>query len=216
MKRLSVHGVFAVAALIAGGIAAGLALRLQQVEQLNAAITAAARLPPAADGKPLVLADPGWERSASPEARLARATALAAAGAHDAAFKAYSELVAAGVDVGEQGAVGRHALFNLGNMLLRQGLGAVPGVGDGTGRGGDVATPLPPRAGGDAGTLVELAKQRYRDLLRVDPLDWDARYNLERALRRAPEAEEAVAEPDNVPVERRRVQLRSMDAGDLP
>jgi hypothetical protein len=31
--------------------------------------------------------------------------------------------------------------------------------------------------------LVELAKQRYRDLLRAEPQDWDARYNLERALR---------------------------------
>ena len=38
--------------------------------------------------------------------------------------------------------------------------------------------------------LLELAKQGYRDVLRDDPQQWDARYNLERALRLAPEAEE--------------------------
>ncbi|MBK7664002.1 MAG: MxaK protein [Sterolibacteriaceae bacterium] len=38
--------------------------------------------------------------------------------------------------------------------------------------------------------LLELAKQGYRDVLRDDPQQWDARYNLERALRLAPEADE--------------------------
>ena len=41
--------------------------------------------------------------------------------------------------------------------------------------------------------LVELAKQSYRDLLRETPGDWDARYNLERALYLAPESEEDAA-----------------------
>lgn len=39
--------------------------------------------------------------------------------------------------------------------------------------------------------LLELAKQGYRDVLREDPRHWDARYNLERALRLAPEGEDA-------------------------
>lgn len=39
--------------------------------------------------------------------------------------------------------------------------------------------------------LLELAKQAYRDVLREDPQHWDARYNLERALRLAPEGEDA-------------------------
>ena len=96
---------------------------------------------------------------------------------------------------GELDALGRQALFNLGNMYLRQGLA------QGT------AEALP---------LVELAKQRYRDLLRATPDDWDARYNLERALRLAPEEQDALAEEENEPVERRRVMLRGMDPGDLP
>jgi len=68
----------------------------------------------------------------------------------------------------------------------------------------------------DAGPLVELAKQRYRDLLRAEPQDWDARYNLERALRVAPEEQESAAEENNQPVERRSVSLRGMTPGDLP
>ena len=42
--------------------------------------------------------------------------------------------------------------------------------------------------------LIELAKQSYRDLLREDPNDWDARYNLERALWLAPEVEQVIAD----------------------
>lgn len=39
--------------------------------------------------------------------------------------------------------------------------------------------------------LLELAKAGYRDVLRDEPQHWDARYNLERALRLAPESEQA-------------------------
>ncbi|MGH8751256.1 MAG: hypothetical protein ACREUV_06090 [Burkholderiales bacterium] len=38
--------------------------------------------------------------------------------------------------------------------------------------------------------LIELAKESYREVLRRQAGDWDARYNLERALRLAPEVEE--------------------------
>jgi mxaK protein len=41
--------------------------------------------------------------------------------------------------------------------------------------------------------LVELAKQSYREVLRADPQYWDARYNLERALRAQPDADEGTA-----------------------
>ena len=124
-------------------------------------------------------------------AQLSGDPALARAGAHDAASKAYSGVIRAG----EFDALGRQALFNLGNMYLRQGLA---------------------QDSNDALPLIELAKQRYRDLLRVAPDDWDARYNLERALRLAPEEQEAVAEEENTNIERRSVMLRGMDPGDLP
>lgn len=39
-------------------------------------------------------------------------------------------------------------------------------------------------------TLVELAKENYREALRLDPDDWDARYNLEYAYRITPPPKE--------------------------
>jgi mxaK protein len=70
------------------------------------------------------------------------------------------------------------------------------------------------KAASDSLATLELAKQRYRDLLRVNPLDWDARYNLERALRLAPE--EAAFAEDAVPAEQRQVMLPGMVQRDLP
>lgn len=196
MRRLSVHGVFAVAAAVCAGVLLWQGLQWRQVVALNEAVAAAAR-PPA--GKDAEKKDAPAPRDAPRKVRLARAIALAQAGAHDAAFKSYSGLI----QPGALDAVGRQAQFNLGNMYLRQALAASPV--------GGAAAPS-----AETAPLIELAKQRYRDLLRADPGDWDARYNLERALRLAPEEQEAYAEDPNVPVERRRVQLRGMDPGDLP
>jgi mxaK protein len=78
----------------------------------------------------------------------------------------------------------RAALYNLGNLHLREALKSGPD---------EAARSLP---------LIELAKQSYRDLLRVDPTDWDARYNLERALWLAPEIEQADAPEPPEPPER--------------
>lgn len=61
-----------------------------------------------------------------------------------------------------------------------------------------------------------MAKQRLRDALRADPNDWDARYNLERALRAAPEEQDTTVEETATPVERRNVMLRGLVPGDLP
>ncbi|WP_280151605.1 MxaK protein [Piscinibacter sp. XHJ-5] len=185
MRRRTCHLLFGAAALACGLAVLVNGLRLQQARQTNRAIAAAARQP--------VGQDPAPAPSAAPrEVRLARAIALAEAGAYDAAFKAYGGLI----QQGPPDAVARQALFNLGNMHLRQG--AAP----------DASVP--------AMTMVELAKQRYRDLLRIDPGDWDARYNLERALRLAPEEQAPQAEQDIEPVERRRVRAHDFPAGDLP
>ena len=69
------------------------------------------------------------------------------------------------------------ALLNEGNLLLREGL-RVRAVEDAE----------------RAGPLLELAKESYRDLLRADPEDWDAKYNLELTLRFAPEPDEDASE----------------------
>ena len=180
MRRRSVHTVFGAVALLCAAMAGWQGLRWHHAEQVNQAIVAADQRLPDADV------------DIAPQARLAHALALARAGEHDAALKAFNTLIPRG----ELDAVGRDALFDLGNLYLRQGL---PSAG--------AAAALP---------MLELAKQRYRDLLRLDPGDLDARYNLERALRLAPEAQETFAEPSNVPVERRQVQLRGMGAPELP
>ena len=89
------------------------------------------------------------------------------------------------------------AFYDLGNLHLRQAIQA--GLAD-------EAQSLP---------LTELAKQGYRDLLRRDPTDWDARYNLERALRLAPEddddADEDTGPPDPREHERSTIADPRMD-----
>ncbi len=65
-------------------------------------------------------------------------------------------------------------------------------------------------------TLVELSKQRYREVLRASPDDWDARHNLERALRLAPENEPIAEAEKPTNVQRIQVELRGIRAADLP
>jgi len=102
-----------------------------------------------------------------PEARFAHALAVAHAGDADTALKEYKAIAQ-----GSRPDLRVSALYNLGNLHLSQAAKL---------NESDVAQALP---------LVELAKQSYRDALRADPMAWDARYNLERALRLAPEEEE--------------------------
>jgi mxaK protein len=185
MTRRTWHLLFGAAAIACAAAVLVNGLRLRHAAQINQAIAAAAQKPVGQDPAPA-------PNDAPRDVRLARALALAEMGAYDAAFRAYGGLI----QQGPLDAVGRQALYNLGNMHFRQGAGA------------DASTPAMP--------MVELAKQRYRDLLRVDPDDWDARYNLERALRLAPEEQAPQAAEDSVPVERRRIRVRDFDAGDLP
>ena len=124
--------------------------------------------------------------STVPEAMFARARALATSGKYESAVKAYKTLIqGARIDL-------RHAaLYNLGNLHMREALK--------NGTSGAVQS-LP---------LIELAKQSYRDLLRENPGDWDARYNLERALRLAPEVAEEDSE-QNRPAEWQRRVIRAL------
>jgi mxaK protein len=164
-RRRVVHLVFALASLALAVPALLQALRLQQAVRINQAI-AQADYPsgPAADFA---------------EARFAHALALARTGGYEAALAAHKALVQ-----GERGPLRTAALYNLGNLHLRQAL-----------RNG-------PERALEALPLVELAKQGYRDALRADPRDWDARYNLERALRLAPEVDELAGDDQEPPVGR--------------
>lgn len=105
------------------------------------------------------------------QVRFAQAHVQAAGGARDAALHRYRSLA-------DDSPLGQAARYNSANLLMRE------------------AAVL--RAGTEPGkaiALIELAKEIYREVLRVDPQYWDARYNLERAQRLLPDLEEADQEP---------------------
>ena len=111
-----------------------------------------------------------------PQVQLAHALALARAGKYTAALKAYKSLV----DTRDE--IRLPALYDLGNLNMREAL---------KNGQGEALRFMP---------LIELAKQSYRDELRSNPDDWDARYNLERALWLAPEYDDPMLERSQTPV----------------
>jgi len=134
----------------------------------------------------------GIDRTA--RVRLAQAVALSKTGEHDAASKLYNGLI----DRAHLDETGRTALFDLANMYLREAIAA------------GTANPLA------SAPLIELAKNRYRELLRAYPADWDARYNLERALWLQPETTEAFGDGHEPPAYRRALTVPDVVLGDLP
>jgi mxaK protein len=95
------------------------------------------------------------------------------------AFKTYTKLERLN-DPGLENAL----TYNMANLYLQQALNAR--------RDNDMDLAIP---------LIELAKQNYRDLLRINSDDWSAKYNLERALQLLPDLEEQ-AIPEEVMPER--------------
>ena len=217
MKRAHGHLAFALAAAALSVLTAGEALRLQHAQRINMSVAEWATTASASDARAAPAnseATPGnphtaagspsgnpaatsakWTAGAAdhlpPEARLARAVALARLD-YDGALAAYKSIIQSNRED-----LRRIALYDLGNLNLRQAVQY--GLAD-------EAQSLP---------LTELAKQSYRDLLRRDPTDWDARYNLERALRLAPEedddASEDTAPPDPREHERSTIADPRMD-----
>lgn len=123
--------------------------------------------------------------------RFARAAWLGERGEIDAALNLYRGLHA-------DAELGHAARYNAANLLMRQAVALRETA-----------------AAGQAVTLVELAKQGYRELLRDDPLHWDARYNYERAQRLQPEPETmdpSIAEP-RTDAERAATTMRGVSPG---
>jgi mxaK protein len=113
--------------------------------------------------------------STVPQAQLAQALVLARSGKFTAALKAYKSLLESSDEVRLP------ALYDLGNLNMREAL---------KNGQGEVQRSLP---------LIELAKQSYRDELRSNPDDWDARYNLERALWLSPEYDDPLLQRHQAP-----------------
>jgi len=208
MRRKSLHTAFAAVSLVCAAYAGAQALKLVRAAHINGEIATfaeAATDPATVQSRAQVSS--GSERvaatvaakavgnqpkpGASREAKLAWAIALSSARRYGEAANVFDALI----EDGTSDAIGRAALFDSANMYLRQGAGD----------GADALRSLP---------LVEQAKARYRTLLRVAPDDWDARYNLERALRVAPET---VADTDaEQGTTKRDIKLRGAKSEDLP
>jgi mxaK protein len=178
MRRAWIHAAFGAVALCCAAVAAFDGLRLKHAHDVARAVAQASTAPSTSGDEP--------------EVRLARAVALSKQGAYADAQKLFDTLI----QEDPAGDTGRAALFDLGNMDVRQAL-----VSDTS----DAIKSVP---------MLEQAKQRYRGVLRLAPDDWDARYNLERTLWLAPEASTGADEPDIK--EQHNVQLRGSQAQDLP
>jgi mxaK protein len=107
----------------------------------------------------------------APELRFAQAHALALRGEADEAIKRYGALQ-------DDPRLGPAARYNGASLLLRQAQALHEA-----------------QRKGPALALVELAKEGYRDLLRRNPEDWPARYNLERAQRLVPDPQDVEEDP---------------------
>jgi len=126
-----------------------------------------------------------------PELRFAHASGLAGRNEREAAIDAYRLLQ-------DDSPLGLAARYNAANQLLLQALVLRN-------------SPLP----GQALPLLELAKAGYREVLRVDPQHWDARYNLERAQRLQPDPDDVEADPAGPPenAERAATTMRGVSRG---
>lgn len=115
------------------------------------------------------------------EVRFAAASLAAREGQVTRAVALYRQVAEARADLAPA------ALVNAANTLHREGRRLVAADN---------------RAG--ALPLLELAKETYREVLRRDPSVWSARYNLERALRLAPEDEARDDEGASIPADSER------------
>jgi mxaK protein len=112
----------------------------------------------------------------TPEAEFARALSLSTRNDYDGAVRTYKALSRS-----TEGTLLEAVLYNLGNLHLKEALKYGPD---------EIGRSLP---------LAELAKASYRELLQRNPDHWDAKYNLERSLRLAPEREEVLIEAPPLP-----------------
>lgn len=127
------------------------------------------------------------------QGRFATAYGLQQQGEFEQALLAYGELEPHDTELAAA------VRFNMANLYLRQALTLAGGQSD------DLAIPL-----------IELAKENYRELLRLNSEDWDAKYNLERALSLLPDPAEKESEADIMPERSPRATTAMPARGELP
>ena len=184
------HAHLAFSLLVASLAAAMLwqAWQLQRTEQLIKELSA---VPDSLTSDELLLLQHGDK---NPAVQLAIGSALANGGSMAEAETLLNELISNTED--QQLRIG--AQYNLANLYLHEALSGNDAISSQT------------------RPMVELAKQRYRDLLAEVPEHWPARYNLERALRLAPEGTDRVGDERVDPVKSVNVIVPGFEKQDLP
>jgi mxaK protein len=130
---------------------------------------------------------------ASLHGQLANAYALHRGGQFQKAVKLYGQ-----VEEAADSTIRPVIMFNLATLYLQRAMAS--------GRHGrDVSLPL-----------IELAKESFRELLRIDSSDWDAKYNLELAIRLSPEAADEEVEETVTPERTPRAPRAPLGYGGLP
>lgn len=192
--RRGVHTGLAALCAVLLLVAAVATWRWQAGERLSAAVRAVPAVAVAAD----VGADDDGEIAqhildAPPAVRLAWANALSQGGELALAESIYVALTG---NPAVSPAVAGTARYNLANAYLREGM-------------------REDLSGNARRALLELAKQRYRDVLDDQPSHRAARYNLERALRLAPE-QTFRDDAEQEPIKRVDVVVPDFTLKDLP
>lgn len=130
-----------------------------------------------AGGEELSLVD---LRNAVPEVRLARALQLQRQQRYDDALATMSLIIGSG-----NKALQTQIRYNLGNLYLQRAIAEIDAM-----------------AVNDALPLLALAKQAYRQALALDSGFWDAKYNLDVAMRLLPEMDRINIEEEPTPTQK--------------
>lgn len=125
--------------------------------------------------------------------KLAHAYSLHSRGRMDEAVKLYAQ-----IEETAGGPLRQVVMFNLATLYLQRAIATAQ-------QGRDVSLPL-----------IELAKESYRQLLRVNSDDWDAKYNLELAIRLSPEPDDEQVEETITPERTPRAPRAPLGYGGLP
>ncbi len=188
MKRRHVTAGFVAVSLAASALSVSQWLKLRHSQSVNTAIQA---VPSTLDADRF--ADTESDSDQALEVRFTRATALLNGGGLELAEKHLSVMT----NDEEHPDIALAAQFNLANGYLREAL--------------DTS-----ESSGQYRSLIELAKQRYRDLLAMSPEHWDTRYNLELALRLAPEKETYEVDDKGKPIKSVSVVFPGFEDRELP
>ena len=190
MKRQHVLAGYAAVSLLLSGLATHQWMLLRHHSAVNAAVAA---VPEVLDNEAFNTLLEQTDSQQPAALRFARASALSRGGELDLAESHLAELM----QLDEPALLAAAARYNLANGYLREALRSDP-------------------ASGRYRSLLELAKQRYRDLLERQPDHWPARFNLELALRLVPEEETYEVDDKGKPIKSVSVIFPGFEDRELP